>query len=162
MKSKSICIAIFMFCFAFCNAQSNKIYQDALLKLYPDATQADWEEKDNYHVAVFTHNGFEMKTWMNNQAQWVMSVSYIGTTDELPSDVYNAFTFTQYSQWNVENVYWATFPHMQEQFVIKVNQDNSTQTYDLFFAPNGNELQSLDVSYGYVGITPQLFGIGNG
>jgi Protein of unknown function (DUF2874). len=142
-----------------CYSQDTSVFQNALIKLYPDAANVIWNQKSDYHVATFTRNDYEMEVWMNDNAEWIMSVYDIEDLDELPPDVYNVFTFTQYSQWNVTNVFWVTFPNMQEQFIIKVNQDNSSSKCMLFFTASGEELQTIDNSYSDIKITPRLFDI---
>ena len=159
MKSKYAFFTILLFLFTLSSAQSKNIYKSEVLKLYPDAKQIDWEKKGDYKVALFDHNAFEMKVWLNKQAEWVMSVLDILTTDELPPDVYNAYTFTQYSQWDVLNVYWVTFPDKEELFIVKVNQDNSSQTNDLIFSSSGELVNNINVSDQEVSITPSFFDI---
>ncbi|WP_334167039.1 hypothetical protein [Phocaeicola paurosaccharolyticus] len=159
MRSKSIFITLFLFIFAFCNAQSNNSFQEKISELYPDATQVSWQNNGIYKVALFDHNDFAMKVWLNKKAEWVMSVLDIQKTDELPTKVNNAFALSQYSKWNVSNVYWTTFSNRQEEFIIKVNNTKSTQTKEIFYSPSGEEIRNINVGYNNSNITPKLFGL---
>lgn len=132
-------------------------FHKALKKLYPLASNVGWIHQGIYYVAVFTQNGFEKKVWMNNSAQWVMTVTDLQTADQLTPSVYNAFMFGSYSQWNVENVFLAEFPKHPSIYIIQVNEDNSSTTYQLFYTSDGRMLQTINVSYVNTTLTPSVF-----
>ncbi len=159
MKSRYYLSVILFFIFSLCYSQTNTLYQDSLMKVYPDAENVIWSESGIFHIAQFELNEFSKKVWFDNNAKWIMSVTDLETTDELPSNVYTVFMFTQYSQWNVLNVYWIQFPSQQEQYIVKVNQDNSSESFYIFFEPGGKVINTLNISNQDIPITPSLFGI---
>lgn len=149
-------------CIGFCPIDSPTQFQDSLLKYYPKAKNVDWSQSWNFYIATFNNQkGFENKVWMNNQAKWVMSVVDLQTVDYLPSKVYNMFMFSKYSQWTVNNVYMILFPNASTIYAMILNMDNSSTTYQVFFAGNGKIINSINVSYTTSSIIPQIFGIHN-
>ncbi|WP_455674676.1 PepSY-like domain-containing protein [Phocaeicola sp.] len=141
----------------FVSATPPSAFHAALKKLYPLATEVSWTQQGNYYVADFTLNGFEKKVWMNVSAQWVMTTTDLQTADQLTPGAYNAFMFGSYSQWTVENVVLAEFPKAPAIYVVQVNEDNSSSTYQLFYTADGRILQTRNVSYTSTALTPSVF-----
>lgn len=135
------------------------IFNTTLKKLYPNAVAITWSQKENYYIATFIQDGFEKKTWMNANAQWVMTNTELQTTDQLTPGVYNNFTFSPYSTWTVNNVNFIEFPRQPSMYVITVNQENSVSTYQLFYTPDGRLLQTRDISYASSVLSPEVFNI---
>ncbi len=96
------------------------------------AADVEWSQQGNYHTADFIQNGFDTKVWMNINAQWVMTNTDLQTADQLPPGAYNAFTFSSFSQWTVQNVFFIEFPKRPAVYVVQVNMDNSDAIYQLF------------------------------
>ena len=138
-------------------AATPSAFYSALKKIYPLATDVEWSQQGNYHTAEFVQNGFDTKVWMNTKAQWVMTNTDLQTADQLPPGAYNAFTFSCFSQWTVQNVFFIEFPKRPAVYVIQVNMDNSDATYQLFLTPDGRVLQTKDASYNNTAITPSVF-----
>lgn len=135
------------------------IFNTTLKKLYPNAVEITWSQKENYYIATFIQDGFEKKTWMNANAQWVMTNTELQTTDQLTPGAYNNFTFSPYSTWTVNNVNFIEFPRQPSMYVITVNQENSVSTYQLFYTPDGRLLQTRDISYASSVLSPEVFNI---
>lgn len=47
--------------------------QTAFQKLYPQATDVEWEQMAGCYVAEFIADGQEVDLWFNKQAEWVMT-----------------------------------------------------------------------------------------
>ena len=77
--------------------------------------------------------------------------------DQLPPGAYNAFTFSSFSQWTVQNVFFIEFPKRPAVYVVQVNMDNSDAIYQLFLTPGGRMLQTKDASYNNTAISPSVF-----
>lgn len=129
-------------------------FHKALKKRYPAATEVAWSQRGNFYVATFTQDGFEKKVWMNPNAKWVMTTTDLQTTDQLPSQVYNAFTFSNYSQWTVTDVDLVEYPKYPTIYIITVNLDNAISTYMLYYSPTGQLVNVRNISYTGGGITP--------
>ena len=91
-------------------AATPSAFYSALKKIYPLAADVEWSQQGNYHTADFIQNGFDTKVWMNINAQWVMTNTDLQTADQLPPGAYNAFTFSSFSQWTVQNVFFYRVP----------------------------------------------------
>lgn len=138
-------------------AATPSAFYSALKKIYPLAADVEWSQQGNYHTADFIQNGFDTKVWMNINAQWVMTNTDLQTADQLPPGAYNAFTFSSFSQWMVQNVFFIEFPKRPAVYVVQVNMDNSDAIYQLFLTPGGRMLQTKDASYNNTAISPSVF-----
>lgn len=132
-------------------------FHAALRKIYPAATNVAWQPEDGYYVATFTPDGLEREVWMDPRVDWVMTRTDVQTADRLPAAVYNAFAFSSYAGWTVEDVSLMDFPQVPSVYVITVNQDNATSTFLLLYATDGTLLQTRDVTYTSPALTPALF-----
>ena len=47
--------------------------QTAFQKLYPQATDVEWEQMAGCYVAEFIADSQEVDVWFNKQAEWVMT-----------------------------------------------------------------------------------------
>lgn len=121
--------------------------QAALMKMYPKASGIAWSQDAGYYCANFVTNGFGTSVWFNPQAQWQMTQTEWGSTDEVSPTVYNAFSSGPYANWQVEDVTYVVFPRWQPIIVIKVGHQNVDIQYQLFYSPNGQLLRTRNVSY---------------
>lgn len=131
--------------------------QSAFSKIYPKATDIDWTQKGNYFVADFIMNGFEKDVWFDITGNWIMTQTDLGTVDELSPAIYNAFSFGQFSSWQVENVYSVNFPKCTTVIVIKVGQYNLDTKYLLFYSQQGNLQNTINVDCFDDTLWPQAF-----
>ena len=58
---------------AFAEGRLPANIQTAFLKLYPQATDVEWEQMAGCYVAEFIADGQEIDVWFNKQAEWVMT-----------------------------------------------------------------------------------------
>ena len=125
---------------------------------------AGWLENEPYPgvremLDTLQKNGFRLfvATSKLENAQWVMTNTDLQTADQLPPGAYNAFTFSSFSQWTVQNVFFIEFPKRPAVYVVQVNMDNSDAIYQLFLTPGGRMLQTKDASYNNTAISPSVF-----
>ena len=107
--------------------------QTAFQKLYPQATDVEWEQMAGCYVAEFIADSQEVDVWFNKQAEWVMAGM------------------------KLRDVRIITFPKHPTVIIIEVEQYNSDEEFQLFYAPDGKLLQSLDVTELGGEIYPGLF-----
>ena len=60
--------------------------QDALKKLYPNATAIKWEQKGVYYVADCQADGREKEVWFDANANWLMTETCLLYTSPSPRD----------------------------------------------------------------------------
>lgn len=146
-------------------------YHNALRQRYPQATDITWRQMGNDYVATFQLNDFLTHTWLTPNGQWLMTDTDLQTADQLPPTVYNYFTMSSYAEWNLADVHrieLATPDSIDSlcrksaqidpiRYVLVVNYDNSTETYQLFYTPDGVLVRTRDVSYLSTTLTPQDF-----
>lgn len=129
----------------------------AFKKYYPEVGLVIWSQDQGYYKGQFEYEGFNKSIWFNDQAQWVMEQTAIGSVDDVPPAVYNSFVSGEYANWIVETVTLVNFPKWQSIFVIKVGQNNAEGTNQLFYQPNGNLLKIVDVTNQYGILEPSVF-----
>lgn len=78
--------------------------QDALKKLYPNATAIKWEQKGVYYVADCQADGREKEVWFDANATWLMTETELNSINNLPPAVLTAFMESSYSNWVVDDV----------------------------------------------------------
>lgn len=162
-------------------------FHNALRQRYPQATDITWRQMGNHYVATFQLEDFLTRAWLTTEGEWLMTDTDLQTADQLPPTVYNYFTLSSYAQWNLADVHrieladgllkgpnsrpWSKrttpsrpnnlCPHPSHRnpvrYVLIVNYDNSSETYQLFYTPDGVLVRTRDVSYLPVTLTPQDF-----
>lgn len=131
--------------------------QAALKTMYPEATDIAWSRENNYYVADFMTNGYETDVWLDTNANWVMTLTDLESTDPLSPAVYNAFAMGEYAAGQVEDVTQATFPKRPAVIVIEVGQQNMDIKYQLFYATDGTLIQAVNMGYGDGKLWPNTF-----
>ncbi|WP_455586924.1 PepSY-like domain-containing protein [Bacteroides sp.] len=141
---------------AFAGYAPGKV-QAALKKMYPTANDIAWSQDDGYYCADFMMNGLEKNVWFNAQGQWAMTQTELVSTDRLSPAVYNAFSMSNYDDWEVLDVTYVEFPKWEPIIVIKVGQANIDIKYQLFYTPKGELLRTRNVSNMYDILGPGTF-----
>lgn len=147
---KSIILALFLMCFATLPGWADYApanVQAAFKKLYPQVTDVIWEQNNNYYIAQFEENGFNVEVWLNRQGEWLMKQTDWGNLDEAPSAVFNAYSIGPYSNYEVEDVIWAQYPQQNDIIALIVGEPNEETTYQLLYSSNGELIDTRDVTY---------------
>lgn len=124
---------------------------------YPSVKEVFWTQDQGYYKGQFEFDGYNKSIWFNDQGEWVMEQTALGTVDEAPTAVYNAFASCEYADWIVESVTLVSFPKWQSIFVIKVGQHNVEGMNQLFYSPSGALLKIKDVTNMYGILEPNVF-----
>ena len=120
--------------------------QDSLKVLYPSVQTIGWSTDQNYYVAGFRYNGFDMKVWFDTKGHWVMKQTDWQVMDEVPEAVWHTFTFGPYSTDEVLDVTLVEFPQMKSQVVIHLGEDNAETEYQLFYLTDGELINARNVT----------------
>ena len=120
--------------------------QDSLKVLYPSVQTIGWSTDQNYYVAGFRYNGFDMKVWFDTKGHWVMKQTDWHVMDEAPEAVWHTFTFGPYSTDEVLDVTLVEFPQMKSQVVIHLGEDNAETEYQLFYLTDGELINARNVT----------------
>lgn len=131
--------------------------ETAFKNMYPKATDVEWEQMAGCYVAEFIMNDQELDVWFDNDAQWVMTETDVESLEKVPAPVAEAFMNSTMSNMRLRDVRIITFPKHPTVIVIEVEQYNSDEEFQLFYAPDGKLLQSLDVTELGGEIYPGLF-----
>ena len=121
--------------------------QDSLKVLYPSVNAIGWSTDQNYYVASFQHNGFNMKVWLDSKGHWVMKQTDWQVMDEAPTPVWHTFTLGPYSSDEVDDVTLVEFPHHPSQIVILISIPNSMAQHQLFYTLKGTLIKARNVTY---------------
>lgn len=138
------------FTFSACVEDDDTIYEppanivEALKQLYPGAEHVKWEIEGDYYVADCRVSGDELDVWFNTKAEWVMTESELAGVDELLPAVYTTFRNSDYSSWDVTEVYVLTYPVHPTESVIQVKK--GTQEYALYFSQEGGLLHEKNLT----------------
>lgn len=129
----------------------------ALKKMYPNATNVEWERMADCYVAEFIIDNEEIDVWFNNDAQWVMTETDVESLEKVPTPVAAAFMNSTMAEMRLTDVRIITFPNKPTVIIIETEQYNSDEEFQYFYAPDGTLLQSLDVTELGGEIYPGLF-----
>lgn len=129
----------------------------AFQKMYPKATDVEWEQMAGCYVAEFIADNQEIDVWLSNDAEWVMTETDVESLEKVPAAVAEAFMSSTMAQMRLRDVRIITFPKRPTVIVMEVQQYNSDEEFQLFYAPNGRLLKSLDVTELGGEIYPGLF-----
>ena len=141
----------------FANTPPGNI-QSTFKKMYPKVTTVEWTHKSDYHIAGFVSDSHEMNAWFGNNAQWIMTETNVESLEDVPAPVAKAFMQTETPPIQIRYIKIITFPKMPTVVIIDIEEYNSDREIQLFYAPDGKLLQSLDVSGDDGEIYPELFG----
>ena len=122
------------------------LVQDSLKVLYPSVDTVGWSNDNDYYIAGFQHNGFDMKVWFNSKGNWVMKQTDWQVMDEVPEAVYHTFTFGPYSTDEVLDVTYVEFPQLKAQVVVHIGEDNAETEYQLFYLMDGELINARNVT----------------
>lgn len=124
--------------------QPTQAFQDALKKSCPNAIDVEWEKKKEYIVADCQADGKEKNVWFDDAANWLMTETEVNSVNELLPDVFTAFTESDYSKWEVDDVAILEYPKEPfTEFVITVEQGVKI---NLYFSEDGGLLHQKEVS----------------
>lgn len=129
----------------------------AFQKMYPKATDVEWEQMAGCYVAEFIADNQEIDVWLSNDAEWVMTETDVESLEKVPAAVAEAFMKSTMAAMRLRDVRIITFPKRPTVIVMEVQQYNSDEEFQLFYAPNGRLLKSLDVTELGGEIYPGLF-----
>ena len=105
-----------------------------------------------------TSDSHEMNAWFGNNAQWIMTETNVESLEDVPAPVVKAFMQTETPPIQIRYIKIITFPKMPTVVIIDIEEYNSDREIQLFYAPDGKLLQSLDVSGDDGEIYTELFG----
>ena len=141
-----------------CAQNAPEKVQEVFKKMYPKVTNVEWEHRGDYHIAGFVSDSHEMNAWFGNNAQWIMTETNVESLEDVPAPVAKAFMQTETPPIQIRYIKIITFPKKPTVVIIDIEEYNSNREIQLFYAPDGKLLQSLDVSGGDGEIYPELFG----
>ena len=122
------------------------IVQDSLKVLYPTVSTVGWTTDQDYYVAGFQYNGFEMKVWFDSKGNWLMKQTDWQVMDEVPEAIYHTFTFGPYSTDTVQDVTFVEFPQRPAEVIIQIGIDNALTQYQLFYLTNGELINARNTT----------------
>lgn len=131
--------------------------QAAFEKIYPQATNVEWEQMAGCYVAEFVTDNRETDVWFDENAQWVMTEDDVESLEKIPAPVADAFMKNIMASMRLKDVRIITFPKHPTVIVIEVEGYNSDEEFQLFYSPDGKLRQQLNVSELGGEIYPGLF-----
>lgn len=131
--------------------------QAAFEKMYPQATNIEWEQMAGCYVAGFFTDNHEIDVWFDANAQWVMTENDVESLEKVPAPVAEAFMKSIMASMRLRDVRIITFPKHPTVIVIEVQGYNSDEEFQLFYSPDGKLQHQLNVSELGGEIYPGLF-----
>lgn len=131
--------------------------QTAFQKMYPQATDVEWNQMAGCYVAEFIMDEREIDVWFDKNAQWVMTENDVESLEKVPVPVAEAFMSSTMASMRLRDVRIITFPKRPAVIIIEVEEYNSDEEFQLFYSPDGKLQQSLNVSELGGEIYPGLF-----
>ena len=140
----------------FANSPAN--LQAALQKMYPDATDVQWSKRHDYQIATFIENGIGVNVWFSNDAQWIMTEKDVGSLASIPAVVAEKYMNSTLSAGRLRYIRIIYLPKQEPPvIVIDVQSWNSPEEFQVFYSPEGELLQTLNVTETGGIIYPGLF-----
>lgn len=159
MKSLKIYlfVSVLLMSLTACAGAPRASVRTAFKKMYPQATNVDWDKKGGYYIADFRKDGQELDVWFDKSGRWIMTETDVESLQFVPQPVSAAFMKSTMASMKVEDVRIITFPRQPAVIVIEVDAYNSDKEYQLFYSPDGSLLQTFDVTRTGGEIYPGLF-----
>ena len=140
----------------FANSPAN--LQAALQKMYPDATDVQWSKKHDYQIATFVENGMGVNVWFSDDAQWIMTEKDVDSLSSIPSIVAEKYMNSTLAAGRLRYIRIIDLPKQEPPvIVIDVQSWNSPEEFQVFYSPEGELLQTLNVTETGGIIYPGLF-----
>ena len=140
----------------FANSPAN--LQAALQKMYPDATDVQWSKRHDYQIATFIENGIGVNVWFSNDAQWIMTEKDVDSLASIPGVVAEKYMNSTLSAGRLRYIRIIYLPKQEPPvIVIDVQSWNSPEEFQVFYSPEGELLQTLNVTETGGIIYPGLF-----
>ena len=127
--------------FGFCSCDNDDSVtpdpqaRQAFESKYPNATQVEWEKKNNYLIAEFIDNQLDGKAWFDATGQWYMTETELTHTSQLPEAIQKALANSEYAQWYIDDIDRLERNGTETIYVIEVKKDK--QEYDLYYSADG-------------------------
>lgn len=160
MKMIRFCLAVSLLLFFSVSTFAVELpakVQAAFQKMYPQATDVEWNQMAGCYVAEFIMDDQEIDVWFDKNAQWVMTENDVESLEKVPLPVAEAFMSSTMASMRLRDVRTITFPKRPAVIVIEVEEYNSDEEFQLFYSPDGKLQQSLNVSELGGEIYPGLF-----
>ena len=115
--------------FGFCSCDNDDSVtpdpqaRQAFESKYPNATQVEWEKKNNYLIAEFIDNQLDGKAWFDATGRWYMTETELTHTSQLPEDVQKALANSEYAQWYIDDIDRLERNETETIYVIEVKKD---------------------------------------
>ena len=139
-------------------ASSPTDFQSALQKMYPDATNVQWSKKHDYQIATFIENNIGINVWFTDKAQWVMTEKDVDSLSAVPAVVAEKYMSSTLSAGKLRYIRIIYLPHQEPPvIIIDVQSWNSPEEFQVFYSPEGELLQTLNVTDTGGMIYPGLF-----
>lgn len=126
-------------------------------KMYPKATQVEWEQIGCYYAADFMMDNQEIDVWINDNGEWAMTTLDVESLEKIPAPAAEAFMKSIMASMRLRDVRIATFPNHPTVILLEVEGYNSDEEFQLFYSPEGKLLKTLNVSETGGEIYPGLF-----
>ena len=140
----------------FANSPAN--LQAALQKMYPDATDVQWSKRHDYQIATFIENGIGVNVWFSNDAQWIMTEKDVDSLASIPAVVAEKYMNSTLSAGRLRYIRIIYLPKQEPPvIVLDVQSWNSPEEFQVFYSPEGELLQTLNVTETGGIIYPGLF-----
>ena len=126
-------------------------------KMFPKASNVEWEQIGESYIAEFIMNNNEVDVWFKTDGQWIMTSNDVESLEKLPDAVKATFMKSDWASMRLRDVRIVTFPNHDPVILIEVEEYNSDVEYQLFYATDGELIKDLNVSELGGEIYPELF-----
>lgn len=113
---------------------------DAFERMYPNATQVEWERKLGYFVADCKIDNKEKDVWFDANGEWMLTETDI-TLNELPKAVTDAIASSQYANWKIDDISYLERKDMEAVYVVEV--EKAKDEVDLYYSEEGQLLKAV-------------------
>ena len=141
---------------AFAEGLPSKV-ETTFKKMYPKASDVEWEQIGESYVAEFVMNNNEVDVWINTDGQWIMTSNDVESLEKIPDAVRATFMKSDWASMKLRDVRIVSFPNHSTVILIEVEEYNSDEEYHLFYATDGELIKKLNVSELGGEIYPELF-----
>jgi hypothetical protein len=112
---------------------------DTFAKMFPTASNVDWEEKTNNFTVFFNLKDRKCEAKFTKTGGWLSTEETIAL-DSLPHPVRDAFKASKYADWNETSAYCIRTGERAPEFHLVVSRSDLGRKI-LFFSPDGKLLK---------------------
>lgn len=139
MKTNILLLFAGLFCLLSCeddhSATPNSLVTQSFNQKFPNASQVEWKNKNNYVTADFILDQKSTTAWFDKNGQWYMTKTELRNKTGLPEPVLTAFENSDYAPWYIDDIDELERLDAEKIYVIEIEKNKEEK--ELYYSADG-------------------------